>query len=220
VEFGEIGSFDCVFEWIASSCIECEGLECLGEVNGGGWGCIYSPQPLPSCCSLSVDRGRFAPLVRTVRPCTSMATIATISSNDYINGYYALNVLSDVRYSSHGRSGRAPRTVREDPYNSFYRTRHLQVFLVLHRLDGPRLRPDGPRLVSDGARFFIGWFVVLTCVYAVFLSEGHPGVANGPPQGPGRSALRCFSKKILPSGIIYGIPNSQVRMVVDELMHL
>jgi hypothetical protein len=24
--------------WIASSCIECEGVECLGEVNGGGWG--------------------------------------------------------------------------------------------------------------------------------------------------------------------------------------
>ena len=29
--------------WIASSCIECEGLECLGVVNGGGSGCIYSP---------------------------------------------------------------------------------------------------------------------------------------------------------------------------------
>jgi hypothetical protein len=220
VDFGEIGSFDCVFEGIASSCIECEGLECLGEVNGGGWGCIYSPQPLPSRCSLSVDRGRSAPLVFTVRPCTLMATIATVSSNGYINGYYALNVLSDVRYNSHGRSGRAPRTVREDRYNSFYRTHHLRVFLVLHRLDGPRLRRDGPRLVSDGARFFIGRFVVLICVYAVFLSEDHPGVANGPPQGPGRSVLRCFSKKILPSGIIYGISDSQVRMVVDELMHL
>jgi hypothetical protein len=30
-------------EWIASSCIEGERLECLDEVNGGGWGCIYSP---------------------------------------------------------------------------------------------------------------------------------------------------------------------------------
>jgi hypothetical protein len=56
-------------------------------------------------------------------------------------------------------------------------------FLVFHRPDGPRLRPDGPRLVSDGARFFIGRFVVLTCVYAVFLSEGHPGVADGPCLG-------------------------------------
>jgi hypothetical protein len=132
VELGEIGSFDCVFEWIASSCIECEGLECLGEGNAGGWGCIYSPQPLPSRCSFSTDRGRSAPLVRTVRPYTSMTEIATVSSNGYIYSYYALNVSSDVRYDSHGRSSRAPRTVREDAYNSFYRTRHLRVFLVLH----------------------------------------------------------------------------------------
>jgi hypothetical protein len=132
VELGEIGSFDCVLEWIASSCIECERLECLGEVNGGGWGCIYSTQPLPSRCSFSADHGRFAPLVRTVRPCTSMAEIATVSSNGYINGYYALNASSDVRYDSRGWSGRAPQTVREDAYNSFYRTRHLRVFLVLH----------------------------------------------------------------------------------------
>jgi hypothetical protein len=31
---------------------------------------------------------------------------------------------------SRGRFGRAPRTVREDAKNTFYRTRHLQVFLV------------------------------------------------------------------------------------------
>jgi hypothetical protein len=160
VELREIGSFDCVFEWIASSCIECEGLECLGEVNGGGWGCIYSPQPLPSRCSLSANRGRSAPLVRTVRPCTSTAEITTVNSNGYINDYFALNASSDVRYRSRGRSGRAFRTVREDAYNSFYRTRHFWVFLVLHRPDGPRLRLDGPRLVSNGARFSIGWFIV------------------------------------------------------------
>jgi hypothetical protein len=61
VEIGEIESFDCVFERMASSCIECEGLECLGQMNGGGWGCIYSPQPLPSRCSFFVDRGRSTP---------------------------------------------------------------------------------------------------------------------------------------------------------------
>jgi hypothetical protein len=33
-------------------------------------------------------------------PCTSTAEIATVSSNDYINGYYALNTSSDVRYDS------------------------------------------------------------------------------------------------------------------------
>jgi hypothetical protein len=68
VELVEIGSFGCVLEWIASSCIECERLECLDEVNGGGWGCIYSSQPLSSRCSFPADRGRSAPLVRTVRP--------------------------------------------------------------------------------------------------------------------------------------------------------
>jgi hypothetical protein len=130
MDLGEIGSFDCVLEWIASSCIECERLECLGEVNGGGWGCIYSPQPLPSRCSLSADRGRSAPLVRTVRPCTSTTEIVMISYNGHINGYYALNVLSDVRYHGRERSGRAPRMVREDAKNTFYRTRHLRVFLV------------------------------------------------------------------------------------------
>jgi hypothetical protein len=62
---------------------------------------------------------------------------------------------------------------------------------------------------------------VLTCIYAMFLSEGHPGVADGRSQGLGRSALRCFSKKkLLLSGIIYGIPDSRLRMIVDELMHL
>jgi hypothetical protein len=64
-------------------------------VNGGGWGCIYSPQPLPSRCSLFADRERSAPLVRTVRPCTSTTKIATVSSNGYINGYKAFNASSD-----------------------------------------------------------------------------------------------------------------------------
>jgi hypothetical protein len=30
----------------------------LDEVNGGGWGCIYSHQPLLSRCSLFANRGR------------------------------------------------------------------------------------------------------------------------------------------------------------------
>jgi hypothetical protein len=79
---------------------------------------------------------------------------------------------------------------------------------------------DGPHFVLDGACFSIEWSIVLTCVFAVFLSEAHPSVADGPPQGPGRSAHRCFSKKLLLSGIIYGIPDSRLRIVVDELMHL
>jgi hypothetical protein len=47
----------------------------------------------------------------------------------------------------------------------------------------------------------------------VFLSEGHPGVADGPRLG-------VFPKKLLLSGIIYGIPDSRLRMIIDELMHM
>jgi hypothetical protein len=72
-------------------------MEGLDQWNGGGWGCIYSHQQLPSCCLISANRGRFVPLVRIVCPYTSTAEIATISSNGYINGYSALNASSDVR---------------------------------------------------------------------------------------------------------------------------
>jgi hypothetical protein len=61
---------------------------------------------------------------------------------------------------------------------------------------------------------------VLTRVFAVFLSEAHPGVADGPSQGLGRSAHRCFSKKLLLSGMIYGILDSRLRIFIDELIHL
>jgi hypothetical protein len=57
---------------------------------------------------------------------------------------------------------------------------------------------DGPRLASDGACFFIGRSVVEICVFALVLSEDHPGVADGPPQGSGRSALSLFFQTASP----------------------
>jgi hypothetical protein len=36
---------------------------------------------------------------------------------------------------------------------------------------------------------------VQTWIFALVLSEGHPGVADGPPQGPGRSAFGLFFQK-------------------------
>ena len=114
---------------------------------------------------------------------------------------------------SRGRSGRAPQTVHEDAI-IYLSNPSPSGFSVLHRPDGPRLRPDGPCLVSDGARFSFGRSVVLTSVFAVFLSEAHPGVANGPRLG-------VFpKKKLLMSGIIYGVLDNRFRIVVDELMHL
>jgi hypothetical protein len=40
----------------------------------------------------------------------------------------AFNASLDVRYNSRGRFGRAPRTVRKDAKNAFFRTRHLRFF--------------------------------------------------------------------------------------------
>jgi hypothetical protein len=83
-----------------------------------------------------------------------------VSSNGYINGYYALNVSSDVRYRSRGQSGHALRMVREDAIIHFTEPVSFGFFLVLHQSDGLRLRPNSPRLVSDGACFSIGRSVV------------------------------------------------------------
>jgi hypothetical protein len=100
--------------------------------------------------------------------------------------------------------GRSARTLK----NAFYQTHHLRVFLVFNGRTVRALSPDGPRLVVDDARFSFGQSVVLSHVFALFLSEAHPGVTDGPPQGSGRSVYRCFSKMLLLSGIIYGIPDS------------
>jgi hypothetical protein len=81
-------------------------LYCLDYLNGGGWGCIYSHQPLPSCCLLSANRVRSTLLVRTVRPCTSMTKIATVNSNGCINGNMSNKAVTDGSAVHPGRSTR------------------------------------------------------------------------------------------------------------------
>jgi hypothetical protein len=62
---------------------------------------------------------------------------------------------------------------------------------------------------------------VQTCVFALVLSEAHLGVADGPPQGPGRSALSLFFQKASPvRNNLWYSGQSTFRIVVDELMHL
>jgi hypothetical protein len=148
------GGFECVLEWIASSCIECWRLECLGEVNGGGWGCIYSHQPLPSRCSIlpTADgppawSGRSAPVDQRLK--TQRSAVMAISTAIL---HLMRRQMSDK--ASRGRSGRAPRTVREDAIIHFSEPVTFG-FSVPHLPDGPRLRPDGPREVSDGPCFFL-----------------------------------------------------------------
>jgi hypothetical protein len=101
-------------EWIASSCIECRGLECLGSVNGGGWGCIYIHQPLPSHCSFlptadgpRPSSGRSAPADQRLK--TQRSAVTAIST-----AILHLMPRPMPDKGSRGRSGRAPRTVRED----------------------------------------------------------------------------------------------------------
>jgi hypothetical protein len=86
----------------------------LGEVNGGGWGCIYSHQPLPSRCTFlpTADgprpwSGRSAPADQRLK--TQRSAVTAISTAIL---HLMRRQMSDK--ASRGRSGRAPRTVRED----------------------------------------------------------------------------------------------------------
>jgi hypothetical protein len=83
-------------------------------MNGGGWGCIYSHQPLPSRCSFlpTADgppawSGRSAPVDQRLK--TQRSAVTAISTAIL---HLMRRQMSDK--ASRGRSGRAPRTVRED----------------------------------------------------------------------------------------------------------
>jgi hypothetical protein len=83
-------------------------------VNEGGWGCIYSHQPLPSRCSFlpTADgppawSGRSAPADQRLK--MQRSAITAISTTIL---HLMCHQMSDK--ASRGRSGRAPWTVRED----------------------------------------------------------------------------------------------------------
>jgi hypothetical protein len=89
-------------------------------VNGGGWGCIYSHQPLPSRCSFlpTADgppawSGWSSPADQRLK--TQRLAVTAISMAIL---HLMHRQMSDK--ASRGRSGHAPRTVREDAYNSFF----------------------------------------------------------------------------------------------------
>jgi hypothetical protein len=86
----------------------------LGVVNRGGWGCIYSHQPLSSRCSILPTAegppawtGRSAPVDQWLK--TQRSAVTAISTAIL---HLMCRQMSDK--GSRGRSGRAPRTVRED----------------------------------------------------------------------------------------------------------
>jgi hypothetical protein len=113
---------------------------------------------------------------------------------------------------SRGRSGRAPQTVREDAIIYFIEP---VTFGFFGSVPTVRSAPEVGRSSLGLGRCLL--FLRMVCSVDLCFCIGS---VRGSPWCRERSALRCFSKKLLLSGIIYGIPDSQFRIVVDKLMHL
>jgi hypothetical protein len=98
---------------------------------------------------------------------------------------------------SRGRSSRAPRTVREDAKIHFTEP-------VTFRFFGSSptgwSAPEAERSVRGLGRclLFLRTVRNVDLDFCIILSEGHPGVGDGPPQGPERSALSLFFQKTSP----------------------
>jgi hypothetical protein len=166
-------------------------------MNGGGWGCIYSHQPLPSRCSilLSADgprdrSGRSAPVDQRLKMQRSAVTAISTAILHLMR-----RQMSDK--ASRGRSARLTRTVREAAIIHFSEP---VTFGFFGFSPTGRSAPEAGRSARGLGRslFSSGRSVVDTCIFALVLSEGYPGVADGPPQGPGRSALGLFFQKASP----------------------
>jgi hypothetical protein len=177
-------------------------------VNGGGWGCIYSHQPLPSRCSIlrTADgppawSERSAPIDQRLK--TQRSAVTAIST-----AILHLMRRQMLDKASRRWSGRAPRTVREDAIIHFSEP---VTFGFFGSSPTGRSAPETGRSARGLGRSLLssGRSVVQTWIFALVLSEGHPGVADD-------MRLACFSKKLLLFGIIYGIPDSRFSIVVDE----
>jgi hypothetical protein len=100
-------------EWIASSCIECEGFECLGEVNGGGWGCIYSPNHflavapfLPTSDGPRPWSGRSAPAHQWLKSQRSAVTAISTAIKHLMCRQMSAKAVADGPVVHPGRSAR------------------------------------------------------------------------------------------------------------------
>jgi hypothetical protein len=91
---------------------------------------------------------------------------------------------------SRGRSGGAPRTIREGTIIHFIEP---VTFGFFGSSPTGRSAPEAGRSALGLGRCLLFHRTVRRvdlCFFALVLSEAHPSVADGPPQGPGRSALR------------------------------
>jgi hypothetical protein len=169
----------------------------LGVVNGGGCGCIYSHQPLPSRCSilLSADgprvrSGRSAPVDQRLK--MQRSAVTAIST--------AILHLMHCQMSdrpSRGRSASLARTVREPAKIHFSEP---VTFGFFGFSPTGRSAPEAGRSARGLRRsaLFLRTDIMQTWIFALVLSECHPRVADGPPQGPGRSVPGLFFQKASP----------------------
>jgi hypothetical protein len=118
------------------------------------------------------------------------------------------------------RSGRAPRMVREDTIIHFTEPVTFGFFGSL---------PTGRSALGLGRCLLFHQMVrsvdLCFCIGYVRGSSWCRGRSAARARtihrkGPDDPRLVCFSKKLFLSGIIYGIPDSRFRIVIDELMHL
>jgi hypothetical protein len=121
-----------------------------------------------------IDRGRSAPAHQRLKSQWSAVTTISTAIEHLMRRQMSDQAVADGPAVHPGRPARTLKMHFIEPVTFGF-------FLVFQRPDGSHLRSDGPRLVSDGAHFSIERSIVLTCVFAVFLSEAHPGVAGGPP---------------------------------------
>ena len=156
-------------------------------MNGGGWGCIYSHQPLPSRWAFlpSADGppswcGRSAPVDQRLKMQRSAVTAISTAILHLMR-----RQMSDK--AVRGRSGRAPWTVREDAKITFYRTVTFGFFWF-----------SPTRRSAPGLGRCSLLYRTVRSVDMCLCSVPIRGVADGPPQGPGRSALSLFFQKASP----------------------
>jgi hypothetical protein len=169
----------------------------MDEVNGGGWGCIYSHQPLPSRCSIlpTADgppawTGRSAPADQRLKTQRSAATAISMAILHLMRCQ-----MSDK--ASRERSGRAPWMVRED---AIIHLAEPVTFGFFGSSPTGRSAPEPGRSARGLGRCLLFHRTVRSrdmcfCIGSV---RGSFSVADGPPQRPGRSALGLTFQKASP----------------------
>jgi hypothetical protein len=191
VDFGNfewIVCFDCVLECCTLLLQWMRNSECLDSFEWGGWGGIYSPQPLPSRC------WRWAHRIITVH-CPVLATSARPL------GFGAVDRWSRLSFCCTGQSGDTPYSPVTSDFCAL--TSVTALFITIHRGRRPLARrellllwligqsggtSDSPVNYSEAFIWIpeSGWFCVCT-------GQGHRTVSGV----PNFSTLKFFAPNLI-----------------------